>query len=85
MSATDTLKTAETLREAGMPERQASAAARSVDDAITGAGLVTGDQLRAELATLETRLYRAMLVHTGVIVGVIAAAVALLLRLLPSA
>lgn len=68
--ATDTLRTAETLREAGVPDRQAVAHARAVDDAARDA---TGD--------LVTRadLYRALLIQAAVIVGAVVA----LLRLIP--
>ncbi len=70
MTATDTLRTAETLREAGVPERQATAHARAIDDAARD---VVGD--------LVTRadLYRALLIQAGVIVGAVVA----LLRLIP--
>ncbi len=70
MTATDTLRTAETLREAGVPERQATAHARAIDDAARDA---VGD--------LVTRadLYRALLIQAGVIVGAVVA----LLRLIP--
>jgi hypothetical protein len=47
MTATDTLRTAEILREAGVPERQAAAHARAIDEAIDN--LVTKDYLRATL------------------------------------
>ena len=56
--ATDTLRTAETLTEAGVPERQAAAHARAVDDAV--GGLVTREHLDARLAQLETRLLRVL-------------------------
>ncbi|MYJ11838.1 MAG: hypothetical protein F4086_16120 [Gemmatimonadetes bacterium] len=77
MSATDTLRTARTLTEAGVPDRQADATARAIEDA-------AGDVLdrvatREDLARLETRLYRVLLIQTGVIVGAVVA----LLRLIP--
>ncbi|MCE2557345.1 MAG: hypothetical protein J4F98_01670 [Acidobacteria bacterium] len=80
-AATDTLRTAETLTEAGVPERQAAAHARAIDEALGEAvgDLVTRDNLRAELANLEGRLYRVLLVQTGVIVGAVVA----LIRLIP--
>lgn len=80
-AAIDTLRTAETLTEAGVPERQAAAHARAIDEALTEAvgDLVTRDSLRAELANLEGRLYRVLLVQTGVIVGAVVA----LMRLIP--
>ena len=79
--ATDTLHTAETLTEAGVPERQAAAHARAIDEALVEAvgDLVTRDNLRAELANLEGRLYRVLLVQAGVIVGAVVA----LIRLIP--
>ena len=79
--ATDTLRTAETLTEAGVPERQAAAHARAIDEALAEAvgDLVTRDNLRAELANLEGRLYRVLLVQAGVIVGAVVA----LIRLIP--
>ena len=84
MVAADTLRTAETLREAGMSERQASATARGIAEA-TG-NVVTREyldvRLRAELAVLERRL---VLWAVGVALTVGTAAVGLLLRLLPAA
>ena len=77
MSATDTLRTAETLREAGVPDRQAAAHARAIDEAV--GGLVTREHLDERIAQLEARLYRAMLIQAGVIVGAVVA----LLRLIP--
>lgn len=81
MTATDTLRTAEILREAGVPDRQAAATARAIDLAVTESrsDLAT----REDLAQMETRLtrtlYRALLIQTGVIAGIVIA----LLRLLP--
>ncbi len=77
MSTTDTLRTAETLREAGVPERQAAAHARAIDEAV-GDGhneLAT----RTDLARLESRIYRALLIQTAAIVGAMVA----LMRLIP--
>ena len=81
MTATDTLRTAEILREAGVPDRQAAATARAIDLAVAES---RGDlATRADLAEMETRLtrtlYRALLIQTGVIAGIVIA----LLRLLP--
>ena len=77
MSTTDTLRTAETLTEAGVPERQAGAHARAIEDAATEA---VGDLVtRADLAQLEVRLVRILLIQTGVIIGAVVA----LLRLIP--
>ena len=69
-AATDTLRTAETLTEAGVPERQAAAHARVVDEATAEA-----------VSDLVTRadLYRALLIQGGVIVGAVVA----LVRLIP--
>lgn len=77
MTATDTLRTAETLREAGVPERQAVAHARATDDAVTEATaeLVTREYLRAELANL-----RLALVLWGI--GIATAAVGVLVAVL---
>ena len=57
-AATDTLSTAETLRQAGVNERQSSAPARAMEEAVAGATseLVTRDHLRAELGAMENRL-----------------------------
>ncbi len=68
--ATDTLRTAETLRDSGVPNRQATAHARAIEEAV--ADLVTRDQMRADL-------YRALLLQAAVIIG----AVVGLLRLIP--
>jgi hypothetical protein len=77
MSTTDTLRTAETLTEAGVPERQAAGHARAIEDAATEA---VGDLVtRADLAQLEVRLVRILLIQTGVIIGAVVA----LLRLIP--
>ncbi len=80
-AATDTLRTAETLTEAGVPERQAAGHARAIDEALTEAvgDLVTGDQLRAEMAALRADMYRALWIQGGVIIGVVVA----LVRLIP--
>lgn len=83
-SATGTLRTAKTLPEAGVPERQAAAHARAIDDAAAEAtgGLVTRGYLDARLESLERRLtvalYRALLIQTAAILGAVFA----LLRLI---
>ncbi|MCY3591659.1 MAG: hypothetical protein OXH32_08540 [Acidobacteria bacterium] len=86
--ATDTLRTAQTLTEAGVPDRQASAHARAINEAMTEA---VGDlatradlragltDLRAELATLRSDMYRALWIQGGVIIGAVVA----LMRLFP--
>ena len=81
MSTTDTLRTAETLTEAGVPDRQAAAHARAIEDAATEAvgDLVTREDLRSALAELRADLYRMMLIQAGVIIGTVVA----LLRLIP--
>ncbi len=58
MSATDTLRTTRTLTEAGVPDRQADAHARAIDEAVDEAtgDLVTREYLRAELATMRDQL-----------------------------
>ena len=58
MSTTDTLSSAETLVEAGVPRRQAVAHARVVDAACSAAiaDLPTRAVLRADLRALEVRL-----------------------------
>ena len=77
MSTTDTLRTAETLTEAGVSDRQAAGHARAIEDAATEA---VGDLVtRADLAQLEVRLVRILLIQTGVIIGAVVA----LLRLIP--
>ena len=65
----DTLRTAETLREAGVPERQASAHARAIDEALSDAKLVTRDYLDARLATLRDQLTWRLLGGTGALLA----------------
>ncbi len=77
MTATDTLRTAEALTEAGVRERQAAAHARAIKDAV--GDLVTREYLDSGLAELEVRMLRVLLVQTGVIVGAVVA----LLKLIP--
>ena len=78
---TDTLRTAQTLTEAGVPERQAAAHARAIDEAMTDAAndLATRADLRNGLAELRADLYRALWIQGGVIIGVVVA----LIRLIP--
>ena len=75
--ASDTLRTAETLREAGVPDRQAAAHARAIDEAVEH--LVTQEYLDARLAELRVDIYRLALIQAGVIIGAVVA----LLRLIP--
>lgn len=73
MSATDTLRTARTLTEAGIPDRQADATARAIDEAT-----------REAVADLVTRadLYRALLIQTAANAAVVGGLLALF-RLIP--
>ena len=83
-AATDTLRTAETLTEAGVPKRQAAAHARAIDEAMAEAvgDLVTRADLavvRTDLAALRADMYRALWIQGGVIIGAVVA----LIRLIP--
>lgn len=83
-AATDTLGTAETLTEAGVPKPQAAAHARAIDEAMAEAvgDLVTRTDLaavRADLAALRADMYRALWIQGGVIIGAVVA----LIRLIP--
>ena len=69
----DTLAYARRLKEAGVDEAQAEAHAEAVRDAIT-----EGAATKADLAALEIRLYRALLMLAGFIVAVAALAVGLM-------
>ena len=71
-TATDTLRTAETLQEAGVPERQATAHARSLENGCAAAVADLGDQLT----------WRIVLVVGGFTVGTASLVVAVLFRLL---
>lgn len=82
--ATDTLRTAQTLTEAGVPDRQAAAHARAIDEALAEAvgDLATGTDLaalRTDLAALRADMYRALWIQGGVIIGAVVA----LIRLIP--
>ncbi len=75
---TDTLRTAETLPRAGVPERQGTAHARALDEAV--GALATREDLKATVshldarfAQLEARVYRALLIQTGIIAGAVIA------------
>lgn len=80
-ASTDTLQTVEILREAGVPDRQAAAHARAIDHAV--GDLVTRGHLDTKLAEMEARLtsilYRALLIQTATVAGIVIA----LLRFLP--
>ncbi len=75
--ATDTLRTAQTLTEAGVPERQAAAHARAIDEAMAEA--VGNLATRADLTALRADMYRALWIQGGVIIGAVVA----LVRLIP--
>ena len=72
-AATDTLRTAETLREAGVPDRQATAHARAVDEACAYA---------TERLVTRADLYRALLIQTAANAAVVGGLLALF-RLIP--
>lgn len=76
--ATDTLHTAETLRRAGVPDRQANAHARAIDEAVGNLATredlnATETRLEALISRLEARMYRALLIQTGVITAAVIA------------
>ena len=73
----DTYAAAKALREAGFDEAQAEAAVTMVRDAVT-----EGVATKADLAALEIRLYRALLMLAGFIAAVAGLAVGLV-KLLP--
>ena len=77
----DTLAYTQTLGSGGVPDRQAEAHAEAARTA--RAGLATKADiaalhanLRADIAAVETRLYRALWMQGGGIVGVMAALIA---------
>ncbi len=81
----DSLTLARQLTEAGIERAQADVLADAIRQAAEHGEHVTPETLRAELAGLESRLYRAMLVQAGAIVGAlvgIASIVVGVLRLL---
>jgi len=90
----DTLKFANTLKDAGVPEKQAEAEARALSDVleVNLKDLVTKDDLRHELIQVEARIEvkiaetKAELVRWVVAVGLLQITIitALLLRLLPA-
>ena len=71
--ATDPLRTAETLREAGVLERQTAAHARATDEAVGAAAgdLVTREYLRAELATMRDQLTWRLLGGIGALLALL--------------
>lgn len=58
MTATDTLRTARTLTDAGVPDRQADAIARAIDEAVGDArdDLLTRVATREDLAQMRDQL-----------------------------
>ena len=65
----DSLTIARQLTEAGIERAQADVLADAIRQEAEHGEHVTPETLRAELAGLESRLYRAMLVQAGAIVG----------------
>ena len=65
----DSLTIARRLTEAGMTRELADETAAAIREAAEHGDHVTPEMLRAELSGLESRLYRAMLVQAGAIVG----------------
>ena len=65
----DSLTIARKLTEAGMTRELADATADAIREAAEHGDHVTPETLRAELSGLESRIYRAMLVQAGAIVG----------------
>lgn len=63
----DTYKTIQNLQARGFSVEQAE----GIVDALTESELVTKTDLRTALGELETRLYRAMLIQTGVIAAIV--------------
>ena len=76
--ATDTLSMATALEEAGFERRQAVGITKAVSDAV--ADLATKDDIDRVVDKLTIRLYGALAIGTGLIVGSIAIATAILLR-----
>ena len=64
-AAFDTLEAVETLREAGVEEKQAKAIARTMRDAVTE-GVVTKADLRAAVAELKADMFKAVI---GIVVA----------------
>ncbi len=65
----DSLTIARQLTDAGIERGHADAMADAIRQAAEHGEHVTPEMLHAELAGLESRLYRAMLVQAGAIVG----------------
>ena len=65
----DSLMIARQLTDAGIERGHADAMANAIRQAAEHGEPVTPETLHSELAGLESRLYRAMLVQAGAIVG----------------
>ena len=65
----DSLTVARQLTEAGIERGQADVLADAIRQAAEHGEYVTPERLDAALAALESRIYRAMLVQAGAIVG----------------
>lgn len=63
----DTHRTIRKLQSRGFSEEQAE----GIVDALTESELVTKSDLTSAISGLETRLYRTMLVQTGVIAAIV--------------
>ena len=71
--ALDTHKTIQKLQTKGFSLQQAE----GVVDALTESELVTKSDLETQLAAQRTDIYRAMMVQTGTVIGVLIAILAL--------
>ena len=69
----DSLSVSRQLTEAGLDRAQADVLADAIRQAAEHGDYVTSDQFAAGIATLESRIYRAMLLQAGVIVGAVVA------------
>ena len=65
--ALDTHKTIRKLQTRGFSEEQAE----GIIDALKESDLATKSDLRSEISGLEMRIYRALLVQTGVIAAIV--------------
>ena len=65
--ALDTHKTIRKLQTRGFSEEQAE----GIIDALKESDLATKSDLRSEISGVEMRIYRAMLVQTGVIAAIV--------------
>ena len=70
-AAFDTLSAAQDLEAAGIERRQAEAIAKAINHGDERAA--TKAELRAELAALEARMYRALWIQGGAIVAILTA------------